>query len=358
MKPAIIHHTGGTNANPLADTSHHTFKIVDDYHRKKWNFKSTLGHYIGYHYFIEKDGSLFQGRQHDELGAHTFGFNDHIGICLAGNFDFTKPTAEQTVALRKLLNKLYRDGEINAAKPHRIYAAKSCYGKRLPNDWAENLIQKDSIKLSVVTDKERDFEKVIKWYEDIGIYIDLDVQVVEFNPLWVEEQVEVYEIDKTYTDTKLAHYASGADILAVVVSKNNWKRAGANGYMNARKSLGLWRCFVQDTERARKYFNSNLEEVPQYVSTLIHEVAHVIYRECGVYDRTHELDQEGNLNKLVAPIHQFIGWNINGGVRLFKVVDGQIKEKIVYERQWSMYSSGLNYWRLVGKYSDIIPLIP
>ncbi len=48
----ILHHTGGTNANPLADTSHHTAEIVENWHLAK----GWLG--IGYHFFIEKTGLL------------------------------------------------------------------------------------------------------------------------------------------------------------------------------------------------------------------------------------------------------------------------------------------------------------
>ena len=54
----IVHHTGPTAYDPKADTSHHTFEDVNEYHRQKWDFKSSLGYYIGYHYFIEKDGTV------------------------------------------------------------------------------------------------------------------------------------------------------------------------------------------------------------------------------------------------------------------------------------------------------------
>lgn len=356
-KKAIIHHTSGTEANPLADTSHHTFEIVDNYHREKWNFKSTLGHYIGYHYFIEKDGSLHQGRQHDELGAHTVGHNDQIGICLAGNFDVTKPTIEQIISLRKLLNKLYRDGDIDGALPHRHYAIKTCYGNNLPDDWADNLIQRRDIKITVVTDRKREFYQLVDWYRDLGIHLHLNVQVIDFSPSWVEEKVEVFKIDENYIDTKLAHYATGSDILALVISKENWKRERSNGYVGLEKRLGLWRCNVQDTGSPRIYHNSLLPTTPQYVSTLIHEIAHILYRESISYDKTHELDKQGKLHEMNIPLYKFKGWEVDNGVRLFKQVNNQIKEKIVYDRQWRMYPSGIQYWKVAGKYSDIIPLI-
>ena len=52
----FVHHTGGTDKDPFADTSHHTFEGVKNYHL-------SLGWQdIGYHYFIEKDGTVHTGR--------------------------------------------------------------------------------------------------------------------------------------------------------------------------------------------------------------------------------------------------------------------------------------------------------
>mgnify|MGYP003762539175 CR=1 FL=1 len=68
----IIHHTGGSDADPYADTSHHTVSMVDSWHKKIGFNKSKLGYYVGYHYFIEKDGKVTQCRMHDETGCHCF----------------------------------------------------------------------------------------------------------------------------------------------------------------------------------------------------------------------------------------------------------------------------------------------
>jgi len=139
----VIHHTGGTNNDPLADTSHHTFEIVDNYHKSLWNFRSSLGHYIGYHYFIEKDGKVTQGRADTDEGAHTRGMNTRsIGICLAGNFDATKPSKKQEKALAELLTTLAAKYNIPAENvvPHRKYANKTCYGTNLSDTWARDLL--------------------------------------------------------------------------------------------------------------------------------------------------------------------------------------------------------------------------
>lgn len=139
----IVHHTGGTDANPKEDTSHHTFEIVNEWHKQMWNFKSSLGFYIGYHYFIDKTGKVTQGRADTDEGAHTIGKNlVSLGICLAGNFDVTDPTKEQVAALKTLLKaKMSQYGiAVSSVVPHRKYANKSCYGSRLSDAWVQNLL--------------------------------------------------------------------------------------------------------------------------------------------------------------------------------------------------------------------------
>lgn len=133
----IVHHTGGTDKDPLADTSHHTFAIVDEYH------KSLGWGKIGYHYFIDKAGNITQGRKDDEEGAHTIGYNTKsLGICLAGNFDVTMPTIAQRNTLRDILTIKSKQYAIPLEKivPHRFASGKTCYGKLLSDDFARKLI--------------------------------------------------------------------------------------------------------------------------------------------------------------------------------------------------------------------------
>lgn len=151
----VVHHTGGTDANPLADTSHHTFEIVDNHHRRLWNFRSKLGHYIGYHYFIDKNGKVTQGRADNEEGAHTRGYNSiSIGVCLAGNFDATDPTEKQIKSLTGLLKKLSKVHNIQPTSivPHRRFSNKTCYGRRLKDDWAQNLVTSETDERTPLTE--------------------------------------------------------------------------------------------------------------------------------------------------------------------------------------------------------------
>jgi len=164
-KYLIIHHTGGTDLNPLADTSHHTAKMVEDYHISKgWEG-------IGYHYFIEKDGTIWRGRPEHYHGAHTTEQNknkESLGLCMAGNFDLTLPTDAQIKSLTELLNETMKRYAIPKEKiePHRKFAVKSCYGKLLSNDWARNLISQPvenwESRAKVAEKKLLDIKKILE----------------------------------------------------------------------------------------------------------------------------------------------------------------------------------------------------
>lgn len=145
MKPTylIIHHSGGTDADPMADSSNYTVAMCNRDHKVRFSFISSLGWYVGYQYIIEKDGKVTQCRKDDEEGAHTVGYNKNsIGIMLSGNFDATDPTESQKNALGTLLKQKMTQWSIPLENvvPHRKFANKTCFGKRLPDDWGQRLV--------------------------------------------------------------------------------------------------------------------------------------------------------------------------------------------------------------------------
>lgn len=155
----IVHHTGGTDLDPLCDTSNQTFEVVDEYHRQKWDFISSLGHYLGYQYYIDKKGKLTQGRADSDEGAHTIGMNTQsIGICMAGNFDLTNPTDVQVETLKTFLNDKMKQYEIPIERvvPHRHFANKTCYGRNLKDEWLKDILEVPVVSQCIV---ERDIIK-------------------------------------------------------------------------------------------------------------------------------------------------------------------------------------------------------
>jgi len=144
----IVHHT----ATPRDTT---TVTAVNEYHRtKNWGtaakpayaLKSTLGYYLGYHYFIDGKGVLTQCADDSELRWHAGSMNDKaIGVCLAGWFDAghdSAPSEVQVKTLTELLKKLSVKHSIPAERvvPHRKFANKTCYGLNLADDWAAKLV--------------------------------------------------------------------------------------------------------------------------------------------------------------------------------------------------------------------------
>ena len=161
----IVHHVGGTDANPLLDTSNQSFETVNAYHKIAFDFKSSLGYYIGYHYYISKNGILRQGRLDTDEGAHTLGYNNKsIGICLAGNFDAKLPTPEQTSALKILLEKKKSQYNIPSQNivAHRMFANKTCFGRKLSDTWASSLVVDTNPNSSVKNELRSIIERLEK----------------------------------------------------------------------------------------------------------------------------------------------------------------------------------------------------
>lgn len=69
---------------------------------------------IGYHYYIERDGTVFNGRSESAIGAHCKNHNAHsIGVCYEGGLDaYGRPadtrTGAQKESLLALLHTLRR----------------------------------------------------------------------------------------------------------------------------------------------------------------------------------------------------------------------------------------------------------
>ena len=76
IKNIIVHHAGGTDSNPLQDSSNYTVAMCNNDHKARFNMLSSLGSYVGYHYFIDKAGVVTQTRADTEEGAHCVGYNN------------------------------------------------------------------------------------------------------------------------------------------------------------------------------------------------------------------------------------------------------------------------------------------
>lgn len=90
-----------------SDSKSGNAEIIDGWHRKR-GFKK-----IGYHYIVLRDGTVEEGRELQEIGAHVKGRNrNSIGICIIGRLLFTKEEAMTPAQRTSLMNLLYRLKEL------------------------------------------------------------------------------------------------------------------------------------------------------------------------------------------------------------------------------------------------------
>ena len=99
---------------------------------KRWHTEERGWSDIGYHWVVELDGSINEGRSEDINGAHCRGHNsDSIGICYVGGSDSegnpkdtrTQEQKDSLVTLIKDILDRYSESEVYG---HRDFSEKAC----------------------------------------------------------------------------------------------------------------------------------------------------------------------------------------------------------------------------------------
>ena len=90
---------------------------------------------IGYHMYVRKDGSIYEGRPVEYIGAHANGSNsDSIGICFEGKYDEETMPEAQLKAGKELVAYLKEKYNITKVQKHKEVSKTSCPGKNFPFD--------------------------------------------------------------------------------------------------------------------------------------------------------------------------------------------------------------------------------
>ena len=177
----VLHHAEAVNC---------TAKQVDEWHKaKKW-----AG--IGYHFFVRKDGTIYEGRPLWAQGAHVYGKNDiSVGICAEGdyhNHDRAMPQAQKT-AIKQLiayLRGLYPNAEIVG---HGEIGASNCPGRYYPLAEMKNYEQEDEPMTPIEREK---FNGLVNAVSDLAAKIDKLTNPMIYNyiddnmPQWAREGVQ------------------------------------------------------------------------------------------------------------------------------------------------------------------------
>lgn len=90
---------------------------------------------IAYHFLIDPEGLIYEGREINVRGAHVQGFNTgSVGIVLVGNFSETEPTRSQVDSLANLVGYLRYAYEIRYLAGHKDYPGQGQDGTECPGD--------------------------------------------------------------------------------------------------------------------------------------------------------------------------------------------------------------------------------
>lgn len=135
----IILHCSATRPEWMeGQTTRAKVNRIDQWHRERgWSG-------IGYHYVIDRDGTVAKGRPISRDGAHVKGQNrGTIGICLLGGHSASAHdsfgmhfTGDQADALRRLLQQLRMTYGPVSITGHNQHSSKGCPGFYVPR-WLE-----------------------------------------------------------------------------------------------------------------------------------------------------------------------------------------------------------------------------
>ena len=126
-----VHHDG-TNSSGLRGQSTIARRIesIRQYHRSRGSEWID----IGYHYIIDPEGRVWEGRPIGIEGAHVKATNEHnLGIMLLGNFDQHRPSSSQVATLNGFVRDQMMRYRVstNRLYTHQELKQTACPGRNL-----------------------------------------------------------------------------------------------------------------------------------------------------------------------------------------------------------------------------------
>jgi hypothetical protein len=121
LNTIVVHHSAYPYARP---------QEVQNLHMDGRGFAD-----VAYHFLIDTEGTIYEGRELNIRGAHVQGFNTgSVGIVLLGNFNDEQPGEAQLSSLRGLVDYLRYTYEIRYLAGHKDYPDQSPDGTECPGD--------------------------------------------------------------------------------------------------------------------------------------------------------------------------------------------------------------------------------
>jgi len=119
LNTIVVHHSAFPHAGPAE---------IQGLHMDRRGFAD-----VAYHFLIDSEGIIYEGREINIRGAHVQGFNTgSVGIVLLGNFNDEQPTDAQLDSLRALVDYLRYTYEIRYLAGPKDYPNQSPDGTECP----------------------------------------------------------------------------------------------------------------------------------------------------------------------------------------------------------------------------------
>ncbi len=128
IEGVALHHNGVSSPQSV--------EVIHNYHK---NHNGWAG--IGYHWFVRRDGKIYEGRLEKYAGAHCPSINStSIGICAEGNFNEEIMPEVQKQAIIELIADIKERYNIKWIKGHKEIINTSCPGANFPLNEIRNTI--------------------------------------------------------------------------------------------------------------------------------------------------------------------------------------------------------------------------
>ncbi len=129
-----IHHSGFPCPDPSWSGVRAQIRAIQKNHKHKYTNGEGWAD-VGYHFFVDPAGGIWEGRSLRYQGAHAGNHalnKGNIGICLLGDFQGHTPPPAQMRGLEKLLRYLMKRYKIPASRiyTHRELKNTACPGRR------------------------------------------------------------------------------------------------------------------------------------------------------------------------------------------------------------------------------------
>ena len=136
LNTIVVHHSAYPHTGP---------NEIQDLHMDRRGYAD-----VAYHFMIDDEGIIFEGREINIRGAHVQGFNTgSVGIVLLGNFNDEQPSESQLTSLSELVDYLGYIYSIGYLAGHRDYPDQSPDGTECPGDKLYPLVRSMSRNLGL-----------------------------------------------------------------------------------------------------------------------------------------------------------------------------------------------------------------